>query len=257
MSCCPEESWGELKHTDYKAKGVVESLGEGLDVYRVGKDGDKCIIWNYDIFGFSSGGRSRMLCDRVAEHGYMVLMPDYYRGSWKNPFDETPPPVADFLAEHTQWEKLQKDIDERVLPYAADHGAKVFGTIGTCWGSYVVVRLGSCPYAERGFKCGVSMHPSHPPIAAILNEIEEDLLTDIVVPQLLMPAGGDAESCKTGGLAEKVLGDKLSIVEFPEMQHGWTTRGDVAANPSVERDVRKAVLLAIQFFDKHVVVGAN
>ena len=42
---------------------------EDLDIYFVGQ-GPKCIIWNYDIFGFDSGrGRSRQMCDLVADAG--------------------------------------------------------------------------------------------------------------------------------------------------------------------------------------------
>ena len=42
-----------------------------LDIYSVGQ-GPKCIIWNYDIFGFDSG-RSRQMCDLVAEAGIRIL----------------------------------------------------------------------------------------------------------------------------------------------------------------------------------------
>ena len=28
--------------------------------------GEKCVIWNYDVFGFE-GGRTRQLCDTLAE----------------------------------------------------------------------------------------------------------------------------------------------------------------------------------------------
>merc|ERR1712226_664551 len=64
MSCCPKAAWGELKNPDYKEKGTVEKVGD-LDIYSVGQ-GPKCIIWNYDIFGFDSG-RSRQMCDLVAD----------------------------------------------------------------------------------------------------------------------------------------------------------------------------------------------
>ena len=40
-----------------------------------------------------------------------------------------------------------------------------------------------------------------------------------------MPAIGDAPSCYPGGLGEQVLRDKLEIVPFKDMKHGWTVRG--------------------------------
>ena len=38
-----------------------------IEVYRVGKS-EKCIIWNYDVFGFD-GGRTRQMADFVSDHG--------------------------------------------------------------------------------------------------------------------------------------------------------------------------------------------
>ena len=37
--------------------------------------------------------------------------------------------------------------------------------------------------------------------------------------------GNDAAEVKPGGLGQEILGNKLSITEFPDMVHGWTTRG--------------------------------
>ena len=74
---------------------------------------------------------------------------------------------------------LQKrDWEEGVLPYAEDHGCKTFGAVGTCWGSYMVVRLAAHPK----MKAGVSMHPSHSPIMAThLGEDEKEILNEIQV----------------------------------------------------------------------------
>ena len=69
--------------------------------------------------------------------------------------------------------------------------------------------------------------------------------------QLFMPAAQDNISVKPGGLGEQVLGDRLEIVEFPDMKHGWTVRGDLAVE-EVKRDVAKAVELAVQHFEKYL-----
>ena len=44
---------------------------------------------------------------------------------------------------------------------------------------------------------------------------------------MFMPAGSDEDNVKIGGLGKKVLGDGLEIIEFPDMAHGWTVRGDL------------------------------
>ena len=64
--CCPPSAWGELKNPSYIPKGEIDKAGD-LRVYRVGKS-HKCIIWNYDIFGFD-GGRTKQMADFLADHG--------------------------------------------------------------------------------------------------------------------------------------------------------------------------------------------
>ena len=58
-------------------------------------------------------------------------------------------------------------------------------------------------------------------------------------------------SVKTGGLSEQVLGDKLTVVEFPDMSHGWTVGGDLD-DPNVARDVAKAKELVLEFLEKYL-----
>ena len=43
-----------------------------LDVYLVGNS-SKCVIWNYDWFGFDSG-RTRQMCDFIAAHGKLKMI---------------------------------------------------------------------------------------------------------------------------------------------------------------------------------------
>ena len=64
-----------------------------------------------------------------------------------------------------------------------------------------------------------------------------------------MPADGDHENTYPDGLGKKVMGDALEIVTFPDMRHGWSTKGDMN-DPKVERDVKKAFNLALAFFKK-------
>jgi len=231
-----------LDNKNYVEEGKVVDLG-GLDVYVVG-NGTKCIIWNYDIFGFDSG-RSRQLCDIFASEGFTVIMPDYYRGTFQDP---AKPGTVEFLKKETNWSKLQEDWEEKIHPYAVESkGAETFGAIGTCWGSYMTIRLSTYPEV----KAGVSMHPSHSPIMTLLGEDEEEILNNVLSPQMLMPSKTDSPNVMPGGLAEKILGNNVEILEFPEMNHGWTTRGKLE-DKKVEKDVKKAVNKAIDFFKKHL-----
>ena len=50
---------------------------------------------------------------------------------------------------------------------------------------------------------------------------------------------------------QSILGDGVEIIEFPDMRHGWTVRGDLA-DPAIERDVKKAFNLVLAFFGKYL-----
>jgi len=244
MSCCPASAWGRLEGEEgYVPQGKLEKKGD-IDIYTVGS-GEKCIIWNYDIFGLNAG-RTKMLADMFADCGYLVLIPDWYRnGEGKAP---TEPDVVEFLKSKTQWTSLATDWTEKVLPYAKSLGAKRFGAIGTCWGSYMVLRLS----AEADFFGGVSWHPSHTPISGLLGESASELVKGIKCPQLVCPAGGDAKEDLNGEAHQQLVGEQMwQVEEFLEMKHGWTTRGDMK-DEKVKRDVHKAIEDAIGFFKKHL-----
>jgi dienelactone hydrolase len=231
----------KLDNSDYEEMGTVTELEDGLSVYSVGNS-SKCIIWNYDIFGFSAG-RTRQLCDYFADQGYFVVLPDDYRGTFQIPWL---PGGQEFVKRESNWTALQSDW-LLVKEFAESNGAVTFGAIGTCWGTYPTVRLSSLPE----FKAAVSMHPSHSPVMKLLEEDEKEIYQQMKSPQLFMPSGSDDANVKLGGLAEEVLGDNLTIVEFNDMQHGWTTRGNLT-DPTIDRDVHKAIKLAVEFFNKHL-----
>ena len=244
-SCCPTTAWGELKNPNYKEKGMVEKVDD-MEIYHVGS-GPKCIIWNYTVFGFN-GGRTRQMCDFMADAGYLVILPDYFRGQMCDPTkDGGRSKLVKFLQDQTKWAELQLDWEKRVKPLAEKLGAKTYGTIGCCWGSYMVIRL--C--AQVCFKAGISCHPSHSAIISGNNENEEDILKEIKSPQIFMPAYGDHPNVWPDGLGKKVMGDQLSIIPFPEMKHGWTMRGDMD-DTKVQRDVEKAFNLCLTYFNQYL-----
>ena len=51
------------------------------------------------------GGRTRQMCDFLADSGYLVILPDFYRGEMRNPFTDTD--LLDFCKNVTQWDKLK------------------------------------------------------------------------------------------------------------------------------------------------------
>lgn len=94
----------------------------------------------------------------------------------------------------------------------------------------------------------------HPAIVVekLLGGDEVELTKRQRCPSLLLPASNDAENLKPGAELIKIikekLGNKCESVEFPEMIHGWMTRGDLS-DAKVKRDNQAALEKAKAFFD--------
>ena len=56
---------------------------------------------------------------------------------------------------------------------------------------------------------------------------------------------------RVGGLGKKVLTEGLEVIEFPDMKHGWSTKGDLSV-PAVERDIKKTFNFVLAFFGKYL-----
>ena len=95
-------------------------------------------------------------------------MPDYYRGGSgalakdKAAFFKT-----------MSWDAQLKSDFEIVKTFGKQYGCQTFGSIGTCWGTYPVVRMSE----DTEVKAGISMHPSHPNIIGIIDTNENELKT--------------------------------------------------------------------------------
>lgn len=242
--CCPIGSEPALA-ADYTPKGNEENV-DGLTCYVTGS-GDKAIIVYYDVFGFN-GGRIRLICDQLAEAGFFVVLPDIYHGdAWVagKPMDE----LMEWL-KRFPWETMIKDDTAKVLNFMESKSVKSIGCLGFCAGAWEVFHL--CQ--NEKIKCGASMHPSvH--IGEVFGDNVNELAESVKSPQLLYPAGADSDFYKTGGTVNEILkqkfGDGFVFKEFPEMNHGWVTRGDLS-KPAVARDVKLAMEGGVEFFKKHL-----
>ena len=114
----------------------------------------------------------------------------------------TAPDLCAWLATQSDWyRERQAEVCDKILPYARAQGATVFGSVGTCWGGYMVARLSS--YGE--FRAGVSLHPATSFITETVNKEElYEVLDEVACPQMVLTAGNDHKNEKPGGLANKV-----------------------------------------------------
>ncbi len=63
--------------------------------------------------------------------GYMVIIPDYFDGGMINPMTSPREELGAFVKKQSDWDgKLKLDWEDKIRPYALDHGAKTFGAIG-------------------------------------------------------------------------------------------------------------------------------
>eukprot|EP01043_Picozoa_sp_COSAG02_P113989 COSAG02_NODE_50266_length_321_cov_1.391892_1_plen_97_part_10 len=80
----------------FSLEQVIEKLDD-MDVYVVGT-GERAIVLIYDIFGFAPAN-TRHNCDLLARAGFLVVMPDLFRGKGRRSPDFVRPQNDDVDAE--------------------------------------------------------------------------------------------------------------------------------------------------------------
>jgi len=241
--CCPADSAAALS-TTYQPKGVEIDL-DGLKCYTNGKGGKSIIVF-YDIFGYN-GGRTKQICDQIADEGYYVILPDIYDGDfWPADKPIQPEPLSSWF-KGFPWILYQKERVDKVMAHLQEKGAdQSIGCIGFCAGALSVFHL--C--ANEKLKCGASCHPSVQ-LAGLFGSSPEALAKEIRCPQLLYPASGDLATYKKGGevfsILQEKFADKFVAKEFVDMAHGWVSRGDIK-DPKIAADVKSALDGVLSFF---------
>lgn len=236
--CCPPGSWPACQSPDdYAAKGTEDKIG-GIDVYYSGTPGDKAVLILPDIFGWvQNKGRFKGIADTLANEGYFVLLSDPFYGDTAAGKDDIMAWIAGF-----PYEKVGPDMVS-CFKWLEEKGAKRIGVVGFCWGVWAMCKAYSCGVS---FACGVGAHPSTR-LEGMFGGDEQAMMEKVAMPLLLLPAGGDPDNLKEGGpIAEAVKKQGGLSVTFPEMAHGWVSRGDLA-DEAVKRDVEAAMKLAIDF----------
>eukprot|EP01043_Picozoa_sp_COSAG02_P069603 COSAG02_NODE_11994_length_1618_cov_1.010533_1_plen_277_part_00 len=131
---------------DYAGAGKNERLGD-MDVYVVGNPtGGKAIILIYDIHGVSV--QCRHNCDMLAQAGFLVVMPDLFRGSGRSDPNFKRPDAA----------AVDREILNSVVPFVRAKGGKQLGVVGFCFGGSAAMRLaGSGVFVACGGAYACSM----------------------------------------------------------------------------------------------------
>lgn len=248
--CCPETALGNfVVPEDVPCKGKVEKLSNGMDAYVTGGPSKTAVIVAYDIFGFHAG-RVKQICDTLAAEGHLVVLPDFYRGDNVEKGLSRGEEKMDWIKGQSAPGPLLDTFENVLLPYVESQGVERVAAMGWCWGTWFVVKAGG----TGRIVAGVAPHPSHPKLAKFNGEEEDDVLAAVKCPLLLLPAGDDPESTKAGGANERVLkqqGFECKVQEFPDMKHGFISRGDIN-DPLIARDVQQAMSSAVSFLNEYL-----
>jgi dienelactone hydrolase len=131
------------------------------------------------------------------------------------------------------------------------------GAVGFCWGVWAMTK--ACEM--NLFHCGVGFHPSIKIESMVFGGDQEAIVKKAAdnTPLLFCVAGNDLENLKDGGeLAQIIIASSKSkhtsedhkaaprCVEFPEMMHGWVSRGDTSID-KVKGDAEASLKLAVDF----------
>jgi len=143
-----------LKHEGV-ATGENKTV-DGITIYHAYpqvKSTDNAILFFTDIFGLALP-QNRLLADSYAQAGYLVLLPDYFKG------DPIPTDRTGF--NNTAWRERHPEsevtaIIDATIKYARNQlGVKRLGAVGFCFGGPYVVRTLA---AGKGVDVGFIAHP--------------------------------------------------------------------------------------------------
>mmetsp|Transcript_27228 Transcript_27228/g.71207 ORF Transcript_27228/g.71207 Transcript_27228/m.71207 type:complete len:285 (-) Transcript_27228:159-1013(-) len=278
--CCPDGPKPVAPPEGYVASGREISVGD-CTCYEVGQaSGGPAVLLVSDVFGWHSG-RTRQICDRVADAGFHVLLPNFFEcDGWDHSKPlmgyATPWYFLKYLLyykwacdDHQQrsclanlsWKYafnllfmratprfVKPSIQDHLLPYLSASGKKV-GVMGFCWGGWITIRSCSLP----GVACGVAMHPTMN-MEGFHGGSAHEAYSEVQAPLMCLAAGSDPDEVKPGGPLDASMqrGQKLlEIHEFKEMKHGWFPRGDVS-DAQVKQGVALAYDMALKFLNEHL-----
>lgn len=263
---------------EYKEEGSYQTLrsrnGE-LKCYVVGSvkpPSVNAIVLMYDIFGWNECNRNVFrVADRLAAEGFLVLMPDFYRGKpWplkdmppkdrkvsnqaraRAPSDIRSPYPSSTQQEFMKWKGTVADVKSAdidlktaVVPFIRKFakGVKMasIGLLGFCWG-------GDTAFAVAGFDQSFTFRA----IGSIHGgRVTPELASKIKCPALVGPSKTDPENGPIKAVLDsKPFGKQCVYTRFDKSGHGFmASRGDWR-DEQTAADVDKAFKLSVDFFKK-------
>jgi dienelactone hydrolase len=196
-------------------RGIDTTLN-GTQVYMIGRKHDSsCVIVFPDLFGYKFTN-TRLICDEIADAGFLVIMPDLYAG------DQLDFGLPSASAQFGEWCKVHNKaqtapICARILDYVEENIRPRLGvaSVGYCFGG----RYSVIANAAGRVRCSVVSCPSF---------LEPEEVAGIQTPTLWLCADTDRTfTAEEKVAAQKALADKYfesQFVTYPSTEHGFCTR---------------------------------
>jgi dienelactone hydrolase len=231
--------------TTYTPKGRTDTLtaisavgNADLPVYLIGEGKLNAIVVAYDIYGFSTLTRTKQVCDKLAEAGYFVIMPDFFRGTYSGQEG------AKFDVSIFTWDKINDDLTKKVYPYIEGKGITRYTMVGFCWGGWVVWQ--ACANNDK-LKAGVSYHP------AFTGRNIETVAPLLKSPQFVVATMNEDANIKEGGSLTAIVMKNFptsNFTSYNDMTHGFVTRGDLTIQ-NINATVTKVLAQGIDFIKRN------
>ncbi|KAJ3279133.1 hypothetical protein HK104_001723 [Borealophlyctis nickersoniae] len=231
QSCCTMPPFT----SEYKPKGSISNVGN-LPLYFTGEKGKKAVLVIYDIFGMLVP--TQQFVDRLAEQGFYVAMPDYFRG---NPWKKVPFKLEELMAhlnENVPYDNVIVPDSKAVISHLKSEGVESVGVLGFCWGGLMATKLAADE--STGLKAVASAHPSF---------VSADLVKTLKVPAAYLPSHEEPDFGPImETLKDQPFASKNVHVRFDDMHHGFCAGRADFSNPANAKRAADAVDIFAKFY---------
>jgi len=284
-ACCPAGSWPQLMTTSNAdlnqenapaPKGTLQSISvEGqetdlpLYVVKPSVPVKGIVLVLPDVFSVRalmpevrSGDRIGAICDALAEQGYLVGLAGIFLDQ---PYDKAVlgPEDGDFLKfdvfapdggvawiQSNSYDVMAPRLKAATAFLKETEPDQKIGVMGFCYGTWLMCKASST--GDISFDCGVGCHPTTILEKAVFGRDEEAMMDALKQPTTILWAGNDVDTYTGEGSNKKAIektGGKVH--EFPDMQHGWVSRGCIS-DAAVKAGVETAMTNIKEFLETHM-----
>ncbi|ANB12887.1 protein AIM2 [Sugiyamaella lignohabitans] len=224
--------------TEGEASGKTVDFG-GIASYIVGDQSSKnVLLFLPDVFGHEFIN-SQLLADQYAEAGYLVVLPDIFKGDTILARQNGPAFdfAKDWLPHHTP-EKTRPDIDTVYEEIVKKYAPTYITAVGYCFGAKYAIQL----LGEKKVHAVAVFHPSF----VTIDEIR-------AIKGPLFIAGAETDTIYTEELRKQTEATlkEIKATYFTTLasgvEHGFAVRGDIT-NPIVKFAKEKAFCDAVAWF---------